>query len=96
VSTARTIPKETLRPLADGRILTGKEALAHHLIDELGNLEDALDGAGKLAGARGEPVPVFQKKPRGSIVGEMLRGAFQGAVEAAQPRGSIEVRDPRL
>ena len=96
VSEARKIPKETLRPLADGRILTGQQALEHHLIDELGNLEDAIDGAGKLAGASGEPVPVFQKKPRGSLVGEMLRGAVEGAIEAARPHGSIEVRDPRL
>lgn len=96
VSAARKIPKETLRPLADGRILTGQQALEHHLIDELGNLEDAIDGAGKLAGASGEPVPIFQKKPRGSLVGEMLRGAVEGAIEAARPHGSIEVRDPRL
>jgi len=96
VSAARKIPKETLRPLADGRILTGQQALEHHLIDELGNLEDAIEGAGKLAGAKGEPVPVFQKKPRGSLVGEMLRGAVEGAMEAARPHGSIEVRDPRL
>jgi len=96
VAQARKIPKETLRPLADGRILTGKQALEHHLIDELGNLEDALDGAGKLAGATGEPVPVFQKKPRGSLIGEILRGAAEGALQSVQPRGTIEVRDPRL
>jgi protease IV len=96
VSTARKIPKETLRPLADGRILTGKQALDHKLIDELGNLEDALEGAAKLAGESGEPVPVFQKKPRSGFLGEVLRGAVQGAFEGAAPRGSIEVRDPRL
>jgi protease IV len=96
VSAARKIPKETLRPLADGRILTGKQALEHKLIDELGNLEDAIDGAGKLAGASGEPVPVFQKKPGRGLVGDLMRGAVQGAMEAAEPRGRIEVRDPRL
>jgi protease-4 len=96
VATARKIPKETLRPLADGRILTGKQALDHKLIDELGNLEDALEGAVKLAGETGEPVPVFQKKPRSGFLGEVLRGAVQGAFEGAAPRGSIEVRDPRL
>jgi protease-4 len=96
VSAGRKIPKETLRPLADGRILTGKEALAHKLIDELGNLEDAIEGAATLAGQKGEPVPVFQPKKRGSWMGELLRGAAEGAVQGAQPRGSIEVRDPRL
>lgn len=95
VAEARKIPKETLRPLADGRIFTGKQALGLKLVDELGNLEDALEGAARLAGATGEPVPVFQKKPRGSWVGELLRGAMEGVVTGAQ-RGSIEVRDPRL
>jgi protease-4 len=93
VATARKIPKETLRPLADGRILSGKEALKDHLVDELGNLEDALEGAAKLAGADGEPVPVFRKKPSASWLGELVRGAVDGALV---PRGSIEVRDPRL
>jgi protease-4 len=93
VAAGRKLDKEKLRLIADGRILTGKEALAHHLIDELGNLEDALDGAAKLAGASGEPVPVFHKKPSTSWLGELLRGALEGALV---PRGSIEVRDPRL
>lgn len=96
VAAARKIPKETLRPLADGGILTGQQALDAHLVDELGNLEDAIDGAAKLAGATGEPVPLFQKKPRGSILGEMVRGAVRGAIETAAPHGAIEVRDPRL
>jgi protease-4 len=95
VAAGRKIPKETLRPLADGRIFTGKQALQLKLIDELGNLEDAIEGAAKLSGASGEPVPVFQKKPRGSWIGELLRGAVEGMVSGAQ-RGSIEVRDPRL
>jgi protease-4 len=93
VASGRKLDKEKLRAIADGRILTGKEALAHHLIDELGNLEDAIDGAAKLAGAEGEPVPVFRKKPSTSWLGELLRGAIDGGLV---PHGSIEVRDPRL
>lgn len=93
VATARKIPKETLRPLADGRILSGKEAQKVHLVDELGNLEDALDGAATLAGVTGDPVPVFRKKESSSWVGNLVRGVLEGAVV---PRASIEVRDPRL
>jgi protease-4 len=93
VAAARKLDKEALRKIADGRILSGKEALAHHLVDELGNFEDALDGAAKLSGATGEPVPVFHKKPSTSWLGELLRGAVEGALA---PRGAIEVRDPRL
>jgi protease-4 len=93
VARSRKLDKEALRPLADGRILSGKEALEHHLVDELGNLEDAVDGAAKLAGAAGEAVPVFRKKPSTSWLSELLRGAVEGALV---PRGTIEVRDPRL
>jgi hypothetical protein len=38
-------------------------------------------------------VPVFHKKPSTGFLGELLRGAVEGALV---PRGSIEVRDPRL
>ncbi len=93
VATSRKIPKETLRPLADGRILSGKVALEDHLVDELGNLEDALDGTVKLAGLSGDAVPIFRKKASSSWLGELVRGAVDGALV---PRGSIEVRDPRL
>ena len=92
VATARKLDKEELRKIADGRVLTGKQALAAKLIDELGNFEDAVDGAAKLAGASGEPVPVFAHKPARGLVGEILRGA----AEAVEPRGSIQLRDPRF
>jgi protease-4 len=92
VATARKLDKEKLRPLADGRIFTGKEAQELKLVDELGNFEDALDGAAKLAGATGEPVPVFQRKARTGMLGELLRSAVDGL----SPRRTIEVRDPRL
>lgn len=36
VAERRGLPRETVLPLADGRILTGRQALAVHLVDELG------------------------------------------------------------
>jgi protease-4 len=92
VARARKMDKEKLRPLADGRIFSGQEAHDLKLVDELGNFEDALEGASKLAGATGEPVPVFQRKARTGWIGDLLRSA----IESMEPRRSIEVRDPRL
>ena len=94
VATQRKIDKNVLKEIADGRILTGQQALEHKLVDELGNLEDAIDSAAKLAGVSGEPVPVFHKKPGRGLVGELVRGAVQSALES--PHSTIEVRDPRL
>jgi protease-4 len=92
VAKARSLDKEKLRKIADGRILTGSQALEQKLVDQLGNLEDAIELAANLAGAKGEPVPVFQKKPGRGLVGELMRGAAEGLT----PRGGIELRDPRL
>jgi protease-4 len=94
VATARKLDKNELRLIADGRVLTGEEAKQAKLIDEIGNLEDALDGAVKLAGLKGEPVPVFiGKRPKGLLTNLLGGGAdslFTG------PYLTIEARDPRF
>ena len=37
------------KDFADGRVVSGKEALAHGFVDELGNFDDAVDRAQKIA-----------------------------------------------
>ncbi len=49
VAAGRSMPAEEVRVLADGRIYTGRQALAVKLIDKLGDLQDALDIAGEMA-----------------------------------------------
>lgn len=41
VGRGRSMAADSLRPIADGRILTGRQALAAGLVDTLGSLEDA-------------------------------------------------------
>lgn len=93
VAAGRKLDKEKIRPLADGRILTGKQALAAGLIDEIGNFELAVDRAATLAGKQGKAVPVFPKKSGGSILNELLRGAADN-FHVGGP--AIQTRDPRL
>lgn len=50
VSEGRKLPLETVRKLADGRILTSQEAKDGGLIDGIGYLDDALEAAKKEAG----------------------------------------------
>ncbi|RUM59174.1 MAG: signal peptide peptidase SppA [Persephonella sp.] len=45
----RPIRKEKLRKYADGRIFSGRQALKLGLVDKLGNVQDALEEARKLA-----------------------------------------------
>src|SRR6266576_2093343 len=52
VAKERNLPADNLRnTIADGRILSGKEALEHRLIDGVGELEDAFAKAKQLGGA---------------------------------------------
>lgn len=54
--------------LADGRIFTGEEALALKLVDRLGNLDDAITAAAKLAGVKGKPGTIYPKKRKKGLL----------------------------
>lgn len=56
VAEGRKMDVEQVRKLADGRIFTGNQAKKLGLVDELGNMYDAIDGAAALAGISGKPV----------------------------------------
>jgi protease-4 len=47
--------------LRDGRVVAAPQALALHLVDRLGYVDDAIDEAEQLAGARGSEVVLFQR-----------------------------------
>jgi len=64
------IKKELVREyvavkIADGRIITGKEALALGLVDELGSIDDAIEGTAKMIGLKGRPWVLTAKKKQG-------------------------------
>ncbi|NOZ68632.1 MAG: signal peptide peptidase SppA [Deferribacteres bacterium] len=72
VSEARGMKFEDVKKLADGRIFTGRMARELGLVDELGNLHDAVMLAGSLSGIKGEP-SVVEKKEKFSFF-DLLRG----------------------
>ncbi|ODS38709.1 MAG: hypothetical protein A7316_07400 [Candidatus Altiarchaeales archaeon WOR_SM1_86-2] len=64
VAENRGMPLSELRELANGDIYLGSEAFENGLVDELGNLNDAIDIAAELGGIEGEPrVRYMQRKP---------------------------------
>jgi len=62
VANARKMPIEKVRPIADGRIFTGAKAKELGLVDALGNFQDAVDMAKKLAGLKGDVELVYPRK----------------------------------
>ena len=61
VAAERKIPEDTLRSgVADGRVLSGKDALDAKLIDSLGDLDDAVKKAMELGSAPGATVVEYR------------------------------------
>ncbi|THB76398.1 MAG: signal peptide peptidase SppA [Desulfobacteraceae bacterium] len=77
VSHARGIPVEELTPIADGRILTGNSAMALNLVDRIGNLDDAVQWAGQLAGIQGEAIPVYPAEDTMGWLRKMTTALFK-------------------
>jgi protease-4 len=73
VSEARKLTREKVLAIADGRILTGKQALEAGLVDRLGDLQDAVDMAWRMAGMKGKP-RVYRFPKRKITVFDLLFG----------------------
>ncbi len=72
VAESRKMDREAVAKIADGRIFSGEQAKALGLVDVLGNLEDAVAEAGKMAKIEGEPRVVTPPKKKLSIL-ELLK-----------------------
>ncbi len=59
VAQGRKIPSTQVRKIADGRIFSGEKAKALGLVDRLGNLEDAIEWAGRLGGIKGDISTIY-------------------------------------
>lgn len=62
VAEGRNMSRGEVKELADGRIYTGLTAKKVGLVDELGNLYDAIDKAAELGGIQGEPRVVYMNQ----------------------------------
>lgn len=59
VADGRGLAVDKVSKIADGRIFTGETALQMGLVDRLGNMEDAVQWAGHLAGVKGDVEAVY-------------------------------------
>lgn len=63
----RKMDEARMGELADGRIYTGEEAQSLGLIDRLGNLEDAVEWAGRMGGIKGKITAVYPREEKFTI-----------------------------
>jgi protease IV len=62
VAEGRNLSRSEVKDLADGRIYTGSKAKELGLVDDFGNLYDAIDKAAELGGIQGEPRVVYMNR----------------------------------
>jgi protease-4 len=96
VAKGRGMDPATVRTLADGRIYTGRQAMAVKLVDEMGDLPEAIEVAAKLADISGAP-NVITYRDQGflsSLTSTWLRPPWQAAVDALglDPREPLQYR----
>ena len=76
----RMTRREALR-IADGRVFTGRQALAIGLVDTLGYYRDAVDLTARMAGIEGEPTVVRERTRRITLIDlflEQIEGVLHG------------------
>jgi protease-4 len=89
VAEGRKLPLEKVAAIADGRIFSGEQARDLGLVDEMGNLEDTIDMAARMAGIKGKPVVVYPPRKKPSLFDYLIGGIAQRLKEevheTAQP-----------
>jgi protease IV len=95
VTTERKMTRERVLPLADGRVLTGRQAQRGGLVDRLGNVQDAIAAAGRMAGLGSDPAISFPREDRPTIWDVVLGRGAAGTLERFM-RPLEKVSMPRL
>jgi protease IV len=90
VAEGRSLDIKTVRALADGRIFTGRQAKAAKLVDELGDLNDAIKLAADMAGLEGEP-RVVEPRKRFSIR-DLIEGRLGGIFPNLQLETGVRLK----
>ncbi|MFZ1947615.1 MAG: signal peptide peptidase SppA [bacterium] len=93
VAVERNLDIEAVKRIADGRVLTGRQAYDLGLVDRLGGFRDAVMLAGEMAGISGEPTVVRKRRhvtTLWDILNDLAGMASQVASRVGQDGVSIE------
>lgn len=85
VAAERRLERSAVEAVADGRILSGRQALNARLIDRLGNREDALAAVGTMAGLGARPRTIRPPDPRPALIDVLLGRAAAAAIGKLGP-----------
>jgi len=84
VAEGRHLPVADVRKIADGRVLTGSQAIKVKLVDRIGGMKETVRAAARAGGIKGEPKVVEYRRHRSiyDILGSETEGAASEAERA--------------
>lgn len=82
VAAGRGLKVDKVRALADGGVMTGQQAKKLGLVDQFGNLHDAIMLAAKLGGIKGRPELVLPDEDSEGWLGRMLRDQVRAVLSS--------------
>src|SRR5437870_8624733 len=68
VADGRKVKFDQIKAIANGKVWTGEQALTIHLIDQVGDFQDAVKDTAKSVGISGEPTLVRREKDRKTVL----------------------------
>jgi len=81
VAESREMAADRVASLADGRIFSGQQAESLGLVDRLGNLEDAIEWAGRLGGIEGKISAVYAREKKMPFLRYLTDASLQMVLE---------------
>ncbi len=80
VASGRHVAYDKVAAIADGRILTGENAMQLGLVDRLGNLQDAIEWAGQLGGIHGKVKAVYARDKRFTFLKKLAESSLHDII----------------
>ncbi len=87
VAKGRGMEVAKVKQLANGSVFSGRQALGLGLVDKIGTFTDAVTVAAELAGIKGEPRLIYEKKERlpwfDYVAQNMMHRIFQSRINSS-------------
>jgi protease-4 len=84
VAEGRKLKIEQVKPVADGRVFTGRQALELKLVDKIGSFDDAVEFIAKEAKIEGEPELVYPPQESQGLLGSLVQQSVQDVVQSVR------------
>jgi protease-4 len=81
VAKGRKLKVSYVKSLANGMVYSGQQALKYHLVDKLGDFQDAVKYAQKLAGIKGRATLIYPLKKRPDLFQSVIKRAVKSFVD---------------